>query len=238
MIDGGGDEKYDIGKNVLIPYLLSRKIDNIDYMIVSHFDTDHVGGLISVAEYLKVKNIIISIQNSETENLYTLLEIANSKNIRIIQIKSEDVLDIEKEVKIVFLWPKPDETFLESSINNNSIVCKIYYNDFSILYTGDIEKETEKRILNTYNKEILKSNVIKIPHHGSSSSSTSEFLDSVNPTIGLIGVGENNKFKHPNLEVIKRLEERRIEIYRTDLDGEIKLTIDKKGKIKIRKNTY
>jgi len=86
--------------------------------------------------------------------------------------------------------------------------------------------------------EILKSNVIKIPHHGSSSSSTSEFLDSVNPTIGLIGVGENNKFNHPNLEVIKRLEERRIEIYRTDLDGEIKLTIDKKGKIKIRKNTY
>ena len=232
LIDGGGDENYNIGNNVLIPYLLSKKINTIDYIIVSHFDTDHVGGLISVAEHLKTKNIIISKQINNSKNLYNLVKIANSKNINIIQIRENEIIDIEKDIKLLFLWPRSNEMVLENSLNNNSIVCKLYYNDFSILFTGDIEKESEKRIIKEYDKKILKSNVIKIAHHGSKTSTTSNFIDTVSPSIALIGVGENNNFDHPNIEIINRLKENNIDIYRTDLDGEITLTINKKGRIK------
>lgn len=134
------------------------------------------------------------------------------------------------------MWPK-NEQIKENILNNNSIVAKIIYKNFSILLTGDIEKIAEKQILYEYQnrKEMLKSNCLKIAHHGSQSSSTEEFLNAVTPKISLIGVGEQNKFGHPNIEVIERLKLIGTKIYRTDKDGEITIIIDRKGRIKIKK---
>lgn len=108
---------------------------------------------------------------------------------------------------------------------------KLVYKQFSILFTGDIEKIAEKEMLKKYKNDELKSTVLKIAHHGSKTSSTEEFINMVNPQIALIGVGENNKFNHPNEEVIDRLEKKNIKIYRTDENGEITLKIDKCIKI-------
>lgn len=134
------------------------------------------------------------------------------------------------------MWPK-NEQIKENILNNNSIVAKIIYKNFSILLTGDIEKIAEKQILYEYqnNTEILKANCLKIAHHGSQSSSTEEFLNTVSPKISLIGVGEQNKFGHPNIEVIERLKLIGTKIYRTDKDGEITIIIDRKGRMKIKK---
>ena len=103
-----------------------------------------------------------------------------------------------------------------------------------MLFTGDIEKIAEERLLHMYKKEQLNADILKIAHHGSKSSSTENFIEAVNPKIVLIGVWDNNKFGHPNSEVIKRLKKRDIKVYRTDINGEINIEI-KENKIKIPK---
>ena len=103
-----------------------------------------------------------------------------------------------------------------------------------MLFTGDIEKEAEDHILNLYkDTKILSSNILKVGHHGSKTSSTEKFIEAVKPQIALIGVGENNTFGHPSQEVLEKLEKKKIKIYRTDKNGEISISINKFGKIKI-----
>lgn len=105
------------------------------------------------------------------------------------------------------MWPSSDIVISENVLNNNSLVCKLNYQNFSLLFTGDIEEIAEKAILKKYkNTNILKSTILKIAHHGSKSSSTQEFLNEVNPKIALIGVGAKNTFGHPNIEVLEKLE--------------------------------
>lgn len=224
LIDGGGNENYNIGKNVLIPYLLNKKINKIDYMLISHFDTDHVGGCIEVAKYLKVKNIIISKQTKETENFQELIQIAKEKNIKIIICKKGDEINISKSIKLKILWPK--EELISTDINDNSIVAKLEYNNTSILFTGDITQNIEKEILKNQN---IKSDILKIAHHGSKTSSNIEFIKKVNPKISLIGVGENNTFGHPSNITIENLKNIRSKIYRTDINGEITINVNKNG---------
>ena len=126
----------------------------------------------------------------------------------------------------------PAKNLEYDDLNNNSIVAKLRYNKFSVLFTGDIEK-SEENILNKYTSNQLKSDVIKVAHHGSRTSSSEEFIKAVKPKVALIGVGMNNKFGHPNQEIIERLENVNCKIYRTDEMGEIVLEVDKKGKVKI-----
>ena len=113
----------------------------------------------------------------------------------------------------------------------------VSYKNFSILFTGDIEEIAEKRIIEEYNSNlnILNSAVLKAGHHGSKTSSTQNFIEAVNPQIVLIGVGENNKFGHPNESVIERLELLGSKIFRTDKMGEIIINVDSNGRIKIKK---
>lgn len=209
IIDGGGSEgnDYDIGKNVLIPYLLDRGIISIDYMIFSHFDSDHAKGLLSVMENLEVRNAIISKQGKGSQNYNTFLEIAQKKKIKVIYIHLDDRIKIDKYTYFDFLWPS-DNLISENVLNNNSIVCKLHYGKFTMLFTGDIEKIAEDEILNEYNESSsrLKSTVLKVGHHGSKTSSSMEFIDIVDPVVALIGVGEKNKFGHPNEDVIERFE--------------------------------
>ena len=208
LIDGGGSENYDVGKNTLIPYLLARKIKKIDYIIISHFDTDHVGGILSVMKELKVKKVIISKQGEDSENFQKFNDIVREKKIKVEVVNKGDKLKIEKGLYFDILWPNSSRFVSENILNNNSIVCKLQYKNFSMLFTGDIEKIAEKRILQEYknNTNIFNSTVLKVAHHGSKTSSIQEFLDVTKPTIAVIGVGENNKFGHPNEDVIKRLE--------------------------------
>lgn len=148
-------------------------------------------------------------------------------------LRSGDELKIEKDLKIQILWPK-QEQIQENILNNNSIVAKLIYKNFSILLTGDIEAIAEEEILKEYkNSNILNSTILKVAHHGSKSSSTQNFIEKVKPKIALIGVGENNTFGHPNEGVIERLKKINAKIYRTDEMGEIIIEVSKRGKIKI-----
>ena len=234
IIDGGegNTEKYDYGKNVVLPYLLDRKIKRIDYMIISHCDSDHIGGLFEVLKELKVEKILIGIQPEISEQFEELVKVANNKKIEIFFLQSGDKIKIENNLEIEVLWPNKENLIQENALNNNSLVFKLIYNKLSILFTGDIEKIAEETILDLYsnNLTILKSDILKVAHHGSKTSSIIEFLEIINPKIALIGVGKDNKFGHPNKEILERLNDSEIEIYRTDIDGEINISID--GKIR------
>lgn len=226
LIDGG-EGKTD----VLLSYLLDRRIKQIDYIMISHFDSDHCNGLIEIIENLKVKNIMISKQAYFSDEYINIANIINSKKINVTYVKQGDSFNITREIKLDILYPPEDLEYKD--LNNNSIVAKLTYNSFSILFTGDVES-AETNILNSYSTEALRSTVLKVAHHGSKTSSSEKFLEAVKPKIALIGVGENNKFGHPNSEVLQRLNDINCKIYRTDEMGEITIYINKKGKMKIK----
>lgn len=140
-------------------------------------------------EEIKVKNVVVCPQGKRSENYEKYKKIIREKNIKNIVAKKEDEILIENNLKIKILWPK-EKQISENILNNNSIVLKINYkNNFSMIFTGDIEKIAEKEILNEYkNSNILKSDILKVGHHGSKTSSTQEFLEKISPKIALIGV--------------------------------------------------
>lgn len=234
LIDAGegNSEKYDYGKNVVLPYLLDRKITKLDYIIISHFDSDHVGGIISIIKELKVENIIIGKQFEESENFGDFLELVKAKNIFVQVVEAGDKLKIENNLEFYILWPSSDNVIRENALNNNSLVCKLVYKDFSCIFTGDIEEIAEKAIYEKYKySNILNATILKIAHHGSKTSSTKEFLEKVKPNYALIGVGKNNNFGHPSNITIENLKRIKCTIFRTDENGEISIKVNNKGKI-------
>ncbi len=224
LIDGGGSSyssEWDVGEMTLLPYLLDRGIISLDYVIVSHFDSDHYQGLMYVIENIKVKNVVISSLGQESNEFREFMELVNKKNINTLNVKKGDVLKI-KNASIEILYPD-NELINDNVKNNNALVFKFIWKDFSMLFTGDIEKLAEEKILKLYenNLEKLRCTVLKVAHHGSKTSSTQRFLEAVSPKIALIGVGKNNNFGHPNEGVIRRLKDINCKIYRTDEKGEI-----------------
>ena len=157
---------------------------------------------------LKVGQIIINKQSENSDNYQIFKSILKDKKIKIQIVNKGDRVQIENNLFFDMLWPTKSELINENVLNNNSIVCKLCYKNFSMLFTGDIEEIAEKRILQEYkdNLQLLNSTILKVAHHGSKTSSTKEFINVVKPKVALIGVGKNNKFGHPNEDVIKRLE--------------------------------
>jgi len=203
--------------------------------MISHFDSDHSGKAVEIIEKLKVKNIIISKQAEKSAQFEDTIKAAKENNVNIIIVEAGDIVKVDKEIYFQILWPTTEQTITENALNNNSIVAKFVYRDFSILFTGDIEETAEKAILQEYKESnILKSTTLKIAHHGSNTSSTKEFIEKVKPQISVIGVGKNNKFGHPNEDIVERLKAYGSMVYRTDLHGEITIEITKKGKIKTK----
>ena len=129
LIDGGGNENYDVGKNTLLPYLLDRGVKSLDYVIISHFDFDHIGGILYLMEKIKIKNVIISKQFEVTDNLQKFYSIAQSKKINVQIVQEGDRLNIEKNLFFNILWPQEKNMISENAINNNSIVLDIIYFD-------------------------------------------------------------------------------------------------------------
>lgn len=186
-------------------------------------DSDHIGGLFYVLEKINVKNVVIGTQKESSENIEKLLEVVNRRKAKLVVVNNGDKITVEDNIWFDILWPNEKCMISENSLNNNSLVCKLNYRDFSVLFTGDIEEIAERKILNEYkdDSQALQSTVLKVAHHGSKTSSIREFIEAVNPQIALIGVGKNNIFGHPNQNVLERLKEKGVKIFRTDLSGEI-----------------
>ena len=183
------------------------------------------GGLLYIMQEIKVNNIIIGKQYKSSENYEEFIKIVKEKKINVKIVEEGEKVSIEDNLYFDIIWPFSDNMISDNSINNNSLVCKLNYKNYSMLFTGDIEAIAEKAILKKYSKNlnILKSYILKVAHHGSKTSSITEFIEKIKPKYAIIGVGEDNKFGHPSDNTIQNLEKANIRIYRTDKMGEIEI---------------
>lgn len=183
------------------------------------------GGLLYIMQEIKVNNIIIGKQYKSSENYEEFIKIVKEKKINVKIVEGGEKVSIEDNLYFDIIWPFSDNMISDNSINNNSLVCKLNYKNYSMLFTGDIETIAEKAILKKYSKNlnILKSDILKVAHHGSKTSSITEFIEKIKPKYAIIGVGEDNKFGHPSDSTIQNLEKENIRIYRTDKMGEIEM---------------
>lgn len=226
LIDGGGSSSegynYDVGLKVTVPALRKLGIWNVDTIISSHIHDDHLEGLIRVAEEYDVKNLVLPRVPFKSEKLDMLIDIAERKDSNIFYVGEGDKLVLQKDISMEILLPSKELLIgTNSDENNNSIVAKLNYKNFAMIFTGDIEKEAERLLID----KDIKSSVLKVAHHGSSTSSTKEFLDKVSPIISIISVG-NNVYGHPSTETLKSIEEIGSAIYRTDMNGAVKIVTD------------
>lgn len=172
LIDGGGSEtgSFDVGEKTLIPYLLEKGIMNIDYMIFSHFDSDHCQGLLCVMEELKVRNAIIGKQGENSNNYRQFLEIVKAKKVKVIVVQAGDKITLDKQCYLSILFPTT-ELINTNVLNNNSVVAKFVYQpkqarEFSLLLTGDVEAIAEKQLVQMYqDSNELQVDVLKVAHH-------------------------------------------------------------------------
>lgn len=227
LIDGGGSPAkgeyyYDIGSKITMPALLKLGVWKIDTIIVSHIHEDHLEGLIKILESFKVEKVILPKTPFASEVSKRFIDLCGEKEVNVYYAKEGDRLFLDKYTKLDFLFP---ENILlkgtKSDENNNSLVGKLTYKNFSVLFTGDIEKEAERLLLG----KSINADVIKIPHHGSKTSSSLDFINEVSPDISIISVGKNS-FGHPSEEALKRLEESSKLVFRTDKSGAIAIKSD------------
>lgn len=184
--------------------------------------------MLYILQEIKVERIIIGRQFETCENYGEFQRIVKSKKVKVTIVETGNKIAIEKGLYFYVLWPSETDMISNNAINNNSLVCKLIYNNFSMIFTGDIEEIAEKAILSKYvnNQEILNADILKVAHHGSKTSSIKEFINVVNPKYAVIGVGKDNKFGHPSEKTIENLNSKKVKIYRTDISGEIMIVTD------------
>ena len=199
-------------EKTLIPYLQARGVSQIDYLVLTHTDTDHIGDLEEVAKCFKIKEICVS-QGALTKPSFV-------KRLRTIKcpvhtLKAGDKLPMMGS-NLQVLYPNK----VGDGGNNDSIVLYGKLLGSSFLFTGDLEKEGEEELMASY--PTLSASVLKAGHHGSKGSSSEAFLDQLHPSLALVSAGENNRYKHPNDETLERFKQRHIKVLRTDKDGAIR----------------
>ncbi|MFT4579906.1 MAG: competence protein ComEC [Nitrospinales bacterium] len=225
LMDGGGFYKNspDVGKIVIAPFLWNRGIDHIDYMVATHSDNDHIRGLDSVLDLFPVKTFLTFGDNIAGFRMKRLYAKAKEKNTQLVSLKRGQAFQIG-ETELTPLHPGPNE-----SINGNtrrvdndlSLVLRLDYQSFSMLFTGDIGKKIEERLVNFYSE--LKVNVLKSPHHGSRFSNSASFIEATRPDAVVFSSGYLNRMNHPHPKTLDRYKNSGVNIYRTDLNGAVQI---------------
>lgn len=218
LIDGGPDKKVIQKLSKVMPFW-DRTIDLI---ILTHPQNDHMIGLLEVLKRYKVAGIVETGVFCEKIDCLIWEELKEKEKAKIIKANIGQKIILDKNTEILILYPFENlSKKVITKLNNTSVVAKLIYGSHSILLTGDIEKQVEEKlILSGVN---LKSEYLKIAHHGSKTSTTEEFLNMVSPKEAVISLGLN-RYGHPNKEVIDLLEEKSIKYYRTDKNGDILIT--------------
>lgn len=208
LIDAGNNEDGE----KLVNYFKSLGIEEFTYVFATHPHEDHIGGMDDIINNFKIDNYYMSNKLSTTKTFMDVLDALDGCNLKYTVPNKGDTLKLG-DANIKVIYPGDDK----SNINDSSIVLKITYGKNSFLLTGDATSNVERKIYN----EDIKSDVLKVAHHGSSYSSTDVFLDRVKPYYAVISVGKNNIYNHPSNKTLEKLNKRNIEVYRTDLDGTI-----------------
>ncbi|MDQ3712383.1 MAG: competence protein ComEC family protein, partial [Acidobacteriota bacterium] len=212
-----------IGEMVVSNFIWEKGYSQVDYILATHADADHIQGLLDVAKNFRVRAAVfgrMSIKDAEFAELYSILQ---KREIESISISRGDVLTFDA-VKIEVLYPEKNDNLEAVSDNNHSLVLRVIYGDRKFLLTGDIEKETETLLINA--PEFLQTDVIKVAHHGSRTSSIQEFINFAKAKVAVISVGRESPYEHPHEEVVERWRRAGAKVLTTGENGTISVSTD------------
>jgi len=221
MLIDAGEKEYE---DKVLDYINDLKYDSIDYVIGTHPHSDHIGGLKNIIDNFSVGKVYLPKASNNSKTYTNLLKSIKNKGLVVNSAKSGNNIIDSDNLRVEILAPNNSDY---SSLNDYSVVLRIVYEDRSFLFMGDAEVLSEEEILD--NKYDVRSDVIKVGHHGSNTSSSSTFLNKVRPSYAIISVGVDNSYYHPHPSILKRYEKLGSKIYRTDLEGDIILTSDGNG---------
>ena len=213
-------------QNELDRYLKSAGVESIRYLVLTHPDADHIGNATYIIENYAVKTVVMSeYANATTETFEKMIDTIEARQIGVLFLGVGDSFELGG-VQNYVLAPAKDY----DDSNENSLVIRSSFGESVVMLTGDAEHESESDIVGggNWNKATLKSDILKVGHHGSNSSTTEEFLDAVSPQYAIISCGSENKHGHPHDETMDLLAEKGITVYRTDLQGSIIFKTDGK----------
>jgi competence protein ComEC len=205
-------------------------VKSLDLVVATHPHADHIGGMKSVIENFPVKNFLDSGQKYASKEYERMLELIKEKGIKFIQARRGMKFDLDSGVRLEALNPPGGGSWITkvrsgASVENaNSIVLRLTYGNFSMLFTGDAEAESEERLIES--GAPLRAQVLKVGHHGSRYATSAQFLAAVAPEAAVISCGANNRYGHPSQETLDRLRRAGVKVYRTDLSGEIAIISD------------
>lgn len=240
LIDTGDDKYYEDGKKgkentQLLTELQKLKIDHIDTLVMTHAHADHIGKADKVIAQYGVKELVYNGIPSTSKYFINALKAAKANGTQQVKVKAGDVLDFGNGVSFEIVSPSQslideDTAAIKAKkkvdVNNESVVGRLTFGNFAMLFTGDAEGPVEKDMAASYGKK-LKCQVLKAGHHGSKTSSTAEFLKLVQPESVVMSLGVNNQYGHPHEALLKRLQKQGVKnIYRTDANGTITIVSD------------
>lgn len=228
LVDGGPGKKVLLELNEVLPFWGST----FDYVIPTHPDRDHIEGLIPVLKRYSVKNILTTGVYKNDYLSETFLRLIHEKNIPVTFTEANSDITFDDGVTIDILFPFSQNIGRETDTNSTSLVAEVIYGEHEILLTGDADASVEEKLIAA--RAPIKTDVLKVAHHGSKTSSTEKFLRTVNPEFAVISVGKGNSYHHPHPSVLKRLTTCDREILRTDLDDRIEMIFSKTELLEIK----
>lgn len=225
LVDGGSATKSEVGRYVIVPFLRCSGVNRLDAVVVTHYDADHINALSDVLRDIRTRLVIVRSGPSapETAEAQRLLSLAQTREIPIRTTQAGEDLPLSAKTESRVLNPPREGDLSAFSENDLSVVLRLDYRGASVLLCGDIEAKVERRIL----REGLPvhSEVLKVPHHGSNSSSLEEFIKSVGPEVAVVSCGRGSIYRHPSRDVLERYERLGVRLFRTDRDGAIVMRV-------------
>jgi competence protein ComEC len=226
LVDAGGlsaSSSFDIGDRVVAPVIRDAGFRRLDYLALTHGDPDHIGGAQSILREFRPREVWEGIPVPRFEPLTALRMAAQAQGARWANVYARDRIVVD-EVEVVARHPEVADWERQKVRNDDSIVLELRWREVSVLLTGDIGRAVEREI--TVALEPARLRVLKIPHHGSLTSSSREFVDALRPHVAVVSAGRSNHFGHPVPEVLERYETIGAEIFRTDRDGAVAVDSD------------
>lgn len=214
IIDGGNVAD----SSLIVAYLKKLNIEHIDCMVCTHAHEDHVGGLSAPLSVMPVGAVYAPVTESDSKAYQNFKRKVADTNTEIMHPENYERFPLGSATVEILASPKSAD-----NLNNTSIILKVTHGNKSFLFTGDAEREEEQTLLD---KGLLKSDVLKVAHHGSSTSTSYTFLREVMPEYAVISVGKDNSYGHPTNDVLSRLRDADVKVYRTDLQGDIIMKSD------------
>jgi len=226
LIDAGTPQAAD----EVVTALRKRDVRSLDLAVATHPHADHIGGMRKVIENFGVKNFLDSNQEYTSKEYQRMIQAIVDKGIKFIPAKKGMKFDLDSGVELEVLNPQGNDQWIKevrrggSVENANSVVLRLSYGNFSMLFTGDAETETEDLMMKS--GVPLRAQVLKVGHHGSRYATSARFLEAVDPEAAVISVGAENRYGHPAQQTLDRLQKAGVKVYRTDLNGEIAIVSD------------